>query len=241
MAVVDVAGVVIGGAGLAMSGASAAGAFGKNPQKYMPTPQELEAAKASNQMYQLGKQIQDPVNTAARGDLQWLQSPEAASFGANDAVNGMWANSGPAFQGGLQRSIGRTNGPSSGAFLSGVSTGANALDNASHGANVQGRMGALGESVNRTGQFLGSRTKTAQSGLNAMVTGGQQASDLEMSRISSEIQNKIAANQAMGQLGGSMMSLGAGLYGSGGKSGGLSDLFNTSPATSYRGNNLPVV
>jgi hypothetical protein len=66
--------------------------------------------------------------------------------------------------------------------------------------------------MSRTGQFLGRRTADLKSGLNGMTSGGQQAAEAQASRIQSQVQNNIASNQAMGQLGGTIASVGMAGY-----------------------------
>lgn len=208
--------VGVGAAGLGLSAASAAGAFNGPVEKRMPTPGEIEAGKEAQLTYQLGRKIQTPLDAMARDDLRYLGSNDAMSAAGGRGVNQMWQQAGQLGRG-LQQSAAQSGGPGSGRFFGQLGQGASMIDAGVKGANMQGRLGGLNEYMARQGQFLNRRTNDLQTGLATMSTGGAQAAQNQNARIQAQINNNIATNQAMGQVGGSMMGLGmAGVQATGG-------------------------
>ena len=94
------------------------------------------------------------------------------------------------------------------------------VDSGTRQANMQGRLSGMNQYLARQGQFLNRRTNDLQTGLATMSTGGAQAAANQNARIQAQIQNNIATSQAMGQVGGAMMSVGmAGMSMAGGGAG----------------------
>ena len=197
--------------GVGLSAASAAGAFSSPVDKWKPTPQEMEAVKWSNKTYDLGRQIQAPLDAMSRDDLTTMSTPgyydRQAGAASNQYANQMY----PAVNN-LVSNATASGGPGSGRFFDATGKGAALINGAMREGNVQGRIGGLTQSMSRTGQFLGRRTADLKSGLNGMTSGGAQAAEAQASRIQSQVQNNIASNQAMGQLGGTIASVGMAGY-----------------------------
>lgn len=210
-------------AGLGLSAASAAGAFGGKVDKWAPTPQEMEAAKWATNTFNLGRRIQNPLDASSRQDLKYLESPEAMDQGQGLAVSNVASQLYPAQEANLQKVAASSGGPGSGRWWGSLWDSQSEINKGLTGAAVQGRLGALNNYVSRTGQFLDRRTTDLNSGLAGMTSGGQQAADAQANRIQAQLASKIAANQSMGQMGGALMSVGmagmGGFGGSGGSSG----------------------
>jgi hypothetical protein len=194
-------------AGLGMSAASAAGAFSGPVEKRMPTPGEIEAGKEARYAYQIGRKIQVPLDQQARSDLQYLGSDQAMDAAGDQGANQFWQQAGSLGQG-LQQATKVSGGPGSGRFFSQLGQGTSMVDAGVMGGRMQGRLDGLNQYLARKGQFLTRRTNDLQTGLATMSTGGAQAAQNQNDRIQAQIKNNIAANQAMGQIGGSLMSVG---------------------------------
>lgn len=213
----------VGAVGLGMSAAGAAGAFGSSVDQSGPTMAEQEAARAARQTYNLGRKIQVPLDAMARKDLAYLGSGQALDAAGSEGVNQMWREIGPVGQQ-LAPVANMSGGPGSGRWMNQLSQGTLALSNGAQAANVQGRLGGMNQYLARQGQFLGRRTGDLQAGLGAMTSGGAMAAQNQAMARQAQIQNNIAANQAMGQLGGTMVGIGmsgvsAGLGGAAGAAG----------------------
>jgi hypothetical protein len=194
--------------GVGVSAASAAGAFGGTPDKWAPTPEELAAARAAKQVYNLGQQIQKPLDSISRDDLGYLNSQNALNESGSAGVDQMWRTAAPSFGNALTPVAASSGGPGSGRWFDQMGVGTNNVNNATMDSNVQGRIGGLNKYLGRTEQFLNRKTTDLKVGLGAMTSGGQQAADAQAQRINAQIQNKAAANAAMGQLGGTLASVG---------------------------------
>lgn len=206
-------------AGLGLSAASAAGAFNGPVEKRLPTPGEIAAGKEAQAVYQIGRKIQTPLDRMAREDLQYLGSNAAMRNAGGLGVDQMWQRTGQLGQG-LQQEAARSGGPGSGRFFGQLGQGAAIIDSGVRQANLQGRLGGLNEYIARQGQFLNRRTNDLQTGMATMSTGGAQAAQNQNARIQAQVNNNIATNQAMGQIGGSLMSVGMMGLGAAGKAGG---------------------
>lgn len=212
-----IAAATVGAVGVGMSAAGAAGAFGGKVDAQGPTLEEMSAARDAKKAYQLGKQIQQPLDAQARSDLKYLGSDVALANAGSMGVNQFWQQLGPQFGAGLQSVAAQTGGPGSGRFWGTLGQGTSAIDAGILQANAQGRLGGLNQHLARTGQFLGRRVEDLNTGLGMMTSGGVQSQQNKQNRISAQVQNNIAANQAMGQLGGSLMGVGmSGLSAAGG-------------------------
>lgn len=194
--------------GIGLSAASAFGAFGGKVDKWAPTPQEMEAAKWAKNVYNLGRDIQVPLDELARKDLTYLGSDAAANqaqgLAVSDAAGGLY----PQLDQNALVAAQASGGPGSGRWWDTVKDSKAGLNRGLTTASVQGRLGALNNYMTRTGQFLDRRTADLKSGLAGMTSGGQQAADAQAARIQGQVANKIAANQSMGQIGGMLTSVG---------------------------------
>ena len=209
-------GAVMAVAGLGMSAAGAAGAFNGPVDKRYPTAEELSAARDAKKTYQLGREIQTPLDRMARADLKYLGSDQALTNAGAMGANELWQQAGPQFGVGLQQVAAQTGGPGSGRFWSQLGQGTSALDAGIRQANLQGRIGGLNQYIARNNQFLDRRAKDLDAGLGAMTSGGQQAMQNQNARINAQVQNNIAASQAMSSIGGTMVGMGSGMVTSGG-------------------------
>lgn len=217
------ASLAVGVAGLGMSAASAAGAFSSSVDQSGPTMAEQQAAKDARATYNLGRKIQVPLDAMARKDLAYLGSGQALDTAGGDGVNQFWRQLGPLGQQ-LAPYANASGGPGSGRWMNQLGQGAASLSNGLQAANVQGRIGGLNNYLARQGQFLGRRTNDLEVGLGTMTSGGAMAAQNQAATRQMQIQNNIAANQAMGQIGGTMVGLGmsgvsAGLGGAAGAAG----------------------
>lgn len=130
----------------------------------------------------------------------------------------------------------RSGGPGSGQFFAGLGSMTNSMDAATRGANLQGRMGYLDQYNKRRGQYgqqldqfgqrldafgtglqnyanqaegmFGQYQDRIGQGLDMVNRGAGQAADSQSRRIQAQVANNVATGQAMGQLGGSMISAG---------------------------------
>ena len=206
-------------AGIGMSAAGAAGAFGQSPEKWRPTQQEQEATAWANKVRNLGNKLQQPIDAGARRDLAYLRSPTAFNTAAADSTN----QSAKTFYPGMNQALAQSlvaGGPSSGQFWNTLGRAGSGMRTGAMASGVAGRSGALNDYLTAGSQFLGRRTGDLQSGMESMASGGLQAAQAQSNRIQAQTQNKIAMNQAMGQLGGSMIGAGmSGLSAAGGLGG----------------------
>lgn len=216
MAFFSVAALTIGAVGVGLSAASAAGAFGKSPEKWQATPQELEATAWANKVRNLGNKLQQPIDAGARRDLAYLRSPTAFNTAAADSTNQFVKTFYPGMNQALAQSL-VAGGPSSGQFWNTLGRAGSGMRTGTMAAGVAGRSGALNDYLTAGSQFLGRRTGDLQSGMDSMASGGLQAAQAQSNRIQAQVQNKLAMNQAMGQLGGTMVAAAGGLYGAGKK------------------------
>lgn len=201
-------------AGIGLSAASAAGAFNGKVDKWMPTPQEMEAARRSKQTFALSQEIQKPLDTMARKDLEYMKSPagfeQAASVGANDFFHGKDINA-P-----IVNAAATSGGPGSGRWWGALYDTKAGINGGLYDANVGGRLTGLNNYVTATNQFLGRRVGDLNAGLGAETSGGQQAAQAQADRISAQIARNVATSSAMSGLGNTL--IGAGM---GGMSGGM--------------------
>lgn len=196
-------------AGLGISAASAAGAFSSPVEKSVPTPAEMRAAKEARAVYNLGRDIQTPLDQLARKDLQYLGSNQALDQAGSMGVNELWRQMGPIGQQ-LGSTAAASGGPGSGRWWGQLGQGTSAIGAGVQQANLQGRIGGLNQYIARQGQFLDRRSKDLDAGLGAMTSGGTQAMQNQANRINTQVQNNIATSQAMSSLGGSLMGVGMG-------------------------------
>ena len=179
-------------------------------------------------------------------ELGELGSGQRFQMAADQATNQAWANIPDAGQNAARRG-----GVGSGQFFAGLGTQGNAMDAAVKGANVGGRLGWLdqtqkfreryGQQREQFGQRLdafgnqvasqlaatqglyGDYADRLQTGIGLMNQGAGQAAQAQQNRINAQVANNRATNQAMGQLGGSLMSvgmMGVGMGGGGAAAGG---------------------
>jgi hypothetical protein len=170
-------------------------------------------------------------------ELRGLRGEDYFQGAADRSVNQAWQQM-PVMQPAVASVASRSGGPGSGRSLATMGTFATGVDATLRRAQAQGRLSYLNEYGQRRtqrGQALDQQTQRVggfrdqalsrfgdyqdriNTGLNLVTGGGQQAADNQNTRINAQIQNNMASNQAMGQLGGSMMSLGmAGVKASGG-------------------------
>ena len=127
-------------------------------------------------------------------------------------------------------------GPGSGQFFAGLGTQGNAMEAAVKGANVGGRLGWLNETQqfrDKYGQqreqfggrldafgnqvasqlaatqgLYGDYAQRLNTGIDLMNQGAGQAAQAQQNRIGAQVADNRGRNQAMGQLGGSLMSVG---------------------------------
>jgi hypothetical protein len=175
-------------------------------------------------------------------ELRGLNDARYYDQAADRAVNQTWQGYPQALQG-VQQTASRSGGPGSGAFMSRMGDLNIGMESAVRGANAQGRLGYLNEHSQmrgQMGQVLGQQLQRAGSyrdqslsrfsdfqdrlttGLGLVTGGGQNAAANQQARINAQVQNNIAANAAMGQIGGAMMSVGmSGMNAFGGGAGGV--------------------
>lgn len=213
--------------GLGLSAASAGGAFNGPVDSAGPTPEELEAAVISRKVFNFGRKTQKRMNSLAKDDLATLKSKEQTDLQEGNAVNNVMGSSSPAMTASLSRSASSSGGPGSGRFA--ATLGANG---AKMGADVAtakagGRVVSISDYLARSGQFIDRKTQDLGTGMNMVQTGGDAAASRQAARIGAQVQNNIATNEAMGQIGGALTSVGmSGMGMAGGAGGGSQQISN---------------
>lgn len=180
-------------------------------------------------------------------ELNTLGGQKFYQDAANRSVNQAWQQMPNTNQ--LAAASARSGGPGSGQFFAGLGSATTGMDAAVRGANLQGRMGYLdqynkrrgqyGQQLDRFGQRLdafgaglqnyanqtegmfGQYQDRIGQGLDMVNRGAGQAADSQSRRIQAQVANNVATGQAMGQLGGSMMSAGMMGFGAAGGMGAL--------------------
>lgn len=197
--------------GIGLSAASAAGAFNGKVDNWMPTPEEMEAAKWSKKTFGLSQELQQPLDRMVREDLKYLQSPEAMERAAGENVNNFFANTNMAAP--IQSAAATSGGPGSGRWWDSLYDTKAGVTRGLYDANVSGRLTGLNNSISATNQFLGRRSQDLGTGLGAMTSGGQQSAQAQADRISGQIARNVATSSAMSGLGNTMIGAGMGLAG----------------------------
>lgn len=201
------AGVFAVGAGLSI--ASATGAFNGRVDPNVPTKEELEAAAKSKQLFEFGRNLQKPLDKQALKDLSYFKSPAYLASQEGLARDQVMAAGSPALEAGGLATAARTGGPGSGAWWAQQGTGGAQLDAALRQAGAGGRLGGIQNYVGRAGQFIGRKTADVATGLDLMQQGAGQAYQSQQNRIAAQIGRNQATAQAMGAIGGSLMSVGS--------------------------------
>lgn len=175
---------------------------------------------------QYGKRL-----SGLKRELGELNSGQRFQAAADQSVNQAWANIPDAGQNAARRG-----GAGSGQFFAGLGTQGNAMDAAMKGANVGGRLGWLNETQqfrDKYGQqreqfggrldafgnqvasqlaatqgLYGDYAQRLNTGIDLMNQGAGQAAQAQSNRIAAQVADNRGRNQAMGQLGGSLMSVG---------------------------------
>lgn len=208
------AALAVGTVGIGLSSASAAGAFNKPVDKWVPTPQEMEAARRSREVFGLSQDLQRPLDALTRKDLEYLKSPagfeQAAGAGVNDFFHGKDINA-P-----IASAAASSGGPGSGRWWGSLYDTKAGLNGGLYEANVSGRMTGLNKAITGTNQFLGRRVGDLNAGLSAETSGGQQAAQAQADRINAQIARNVATSSAMSGLGNTMIGAASGLAGAGG-------------------------
>ena len=206
--------------GVGLSAAGAAGAFDGKVDKFEPTPEELEAAKRSRELFEFGQRLQRGSDQTARKDLATLKS--AGEFnrkrgeGASTAVGQIT----PTLQAGLSEAGRSSGGPGSGRWASQLGVTGAMLDAAKREGATRGGNEALRGYIGRRGQYLERLTGDVDTGMNLMEQGAQSAQQRQAERINAQVGQNLARGQAIGQMGGALTSVGmAGLGGMGGVAG----------------------
>ena len=206
--------------GVGLSAAGAAGAFDGKVDKFEPTPEELEAAKRSRELFEFGQRLQRGSDQTARKDLATLKS--AGEFnrkrgeGASVAVGQIT----PTLQAGLSEAGRSSGGPGSGRWASQLGVTGAMLDAAKREGATRGGNEALRGYIGRRGQYLERLTGDVETGMNLMEQGAQSAQQRQAERINAQVNQNLARGQAVGQIGGALTSVGmAGLGGVGGLAG----------------------
>lgn len=232
--------------GLGMSAAGAAGAFNGKVDSWQPTMEERGTAKRSKQLFKFGQELQRPLDALAREDLKQLKSPAAFAREAGTATSQVMGQADPAIRAGLNQAAATSGGPGSGRFMAQLGTSGAALESGLTEANARGRMGALQGYMGRSGQYLDRMTNDLNTGMGLMESGATNAANRQASRINAQVSNNMARNQAMGQLGGSLtsigmmgMNFGGGMGAAGAPAGGaqpsMAGAMNTSVGAPYGG------
>lgn len=206
------AAVVVGTTGVGLSAASAAGAFNGPVDNWSPTPQELTAAKWSKATFNLGQDLQKPLDAIARRDISYLGSPEGLTAAAGTGLNNAWRGMGDLTEAPTAISA-RSGGPGSGQFWGQMWDTKAALGQGLYGADVAGRMGGLNEYIGSTNTYLGRKSRDLSTGLGAMTSGGQQAAQAQADRINAQVAQNVATASAMSGLGNTMIGAGVGMFG----------------------------
>lgn len=211
--------------GVGLSAAGAAGAFNGEVDKFEPTPEELEAAKRSRELFEFGQRLQRGSDQTARQDLATLKS--AGEFnrkrgeGASTAVGQIT----PTLQAGLSEAGRSSGGPGSGRWASQLGVTGAMLDAAKREGATRGGNEALRGYIGRRGQYLERLTGDVDTGMNLMEQGAQSAQQRQAERINAQVNQNLARGQAMGQIGGALTSVGmAGLGGMGEAVGGAAKM-----------------
>lgn len=244
------AAAAIGIAGLGMQGAAMANAPGAPGQvvgkrRAALTSQEREANALNlaafnvNNNFQnqfdnfatMGMNAQDRQNQANRRDLKALDSQGMYQAAANRGVSQAMAQMYPQLQQSMMGSAARSGGPGSGAFFAANQAGTAALGSGLSQANLQGRMGNLGEYLNRWQQnfknegdlyqqrkawldqqgqglqtSLGLYNQLAQNAAQRAQGQVDYQTQLEMARQGAQYQGAQANSQALSAGGGLAMS-----------------------------------
>ena len=244
------AAVAIGVAGLGMQAAGMANAPGAPGQvvgkrKAGITQQEREANALNlasfnvNNNFQnqfdnfavMGMNAQDQQNQANRRDLRKLDSQGMYQAAANRGVNQAMSQMYPQVQQALSASASRSGGPGSGQFFAANQGATAALGSGLSQANLQGRLGNLGEYVNRWQQnfknegdlyqqrkawleqqgqglqtSLGLYNQLAQNAATRAQGQLDYQTQLEMARQGAQYQGAMANSQALSAGGGLAMS-----------------------------------
>jgi hypothetical protein len=181
-------------------------------------------------------------------ELNTLNRPGFYQDAADRSVNQAWQQM-PNIQQGLQGVSARSGGAGSGQFFAGLGSATNGMDAAVKGANLQGRLGYLDQYNKRRGQYgqqlgqfgqrldafgsgienyanasqnmFGDYQQRIGTGLDMVNRGAGQAADSQSRRIQAQVNNNIATNNAMGQIGGSLTSVGMMGFGAAGGFGAL--------------------
>lgn len=178
---------------------------------------------------QYGKRL-----SGLKRELGELNSGQRFQAAADQSVNQAWANIPDAA---LRLRSGNGQGQvGSGQFFAGLGTQGNAMASAVKGANVGGRLGWLNETQqfrDKYGQqreqfggrldafgnqvasqlaatqgLYGDYAQRLNTGIDLMNQGAGQAAQAQQNRIGAQVADNRGRNQAMGQLGGSLMSVG---------------------------------
>ena len=214
-------GLGVSAIGVGMSAASAAGAFNGKVDSWQPTMEERGTAKRSRQLFKFGQELQRPLDALAREDLKQLKSPAEFARQAGTATSQVMGQADPAIRAGLNQAAATSGGPGSGRFMAQLGTSGAALESGLTEANARGRMGALQGYMGRSGQYLDRMTNDLNTGMGLMESGATNAANRQAARINAQVSNNMARNQAMGQLGGSLIGLGMGGMNFGGGLGGI--------------------
>lgn len=232
--------------GLGLSAASASGAFNGPVDSNGPTPEELQATKQSKKVFEFSQKIRKPIDALARKDLDTLRSPGQADLQEGNAVNQVMGADSPALERTLATTAAGSGGPGSGRFAARLGAAGSQLDSDVTKAKVGGRLSALQEYLARSGQYVDRKSQDLETGMGLVQSGGDAAASRQAARIGAQVQRNIGTNQAVGQIGGSLMSLGMSGLSAAGGAGGVSpgsetgvggrvvDLKNI-PSAGYRG------
>lgn len=201
-------GSIMGIVGAGLSAASAAGAFNGRVDSAGPTPEELEAAYISRKVFNFGHKIQKRMDSLAKGDLATLKSNEQTDLQEGNAVNNVMRGSSPAMMASLSRSAASSGGPGSGRFAATLGTNGAKIGADVTTAKAGGRVGAIGDYLTRSGQFVDRKTQDLGTGMSLVQGGADAAASRQAARIGAQVQNNIATNKAMGQIGGALTSIG---------------------------------
>lgn len=213
--------VGIGAVGVGISGASAAGAFNHKVDKFQPTPQELDAAAKSKKLFQFGQDLQRPVDALAREDLGRLKSPGQYDRAAGEATSAVMDQADPMLRARLDQAAESSGGPGSGRWFARLGTAGSGLAGGLQEAKAGGRLGTLQNYLGRSGQYLDRMTGDVNTGMGLMEKAAGSAAERQGQRINAQVLDNQGRNQAIGQLGGSLVSLGmSGAGALGGGSGG---------------------
>lgn len=194
--------------GMGLSAASAAGAFNGPVDSRGPTPEELEATKLSKKVFKFSENLQKPIDALARKDLNTLKSPSQANLQEGTAVNAAMGADSPALERSLSDAATGSGGPGSGRFAARLGTAGAQLGSDVTKAKASGRITAIQDYLARSGQYVDRKSNDLETGMGLVQSGGDAAASRQAARIGAQVQRNIGTNQAIGQLGGSMMSLG---------------------------------